>query len=386
MSPLRLLTLALLTASVAGCSDDGGAPPAAGDHPFARAGPVAGQSVLRFAGLDAPVETTVWSNGSVAFQDTCNTGGCLTGTERAFIETDITGDLPVGVPVEVAVAMRTTTNPVFGTFEVFLQAPESTVYYHRFEIDHALGTADVQAMLLPQGPVAVVLAANAPGGDAPETDYELAITITAGPERVPAGAPVGLELGPGSNLTFQAPGQTRPPFLLYGPDDAYLGRFEGNVTLPPTARRGEYVVLVPTGAPWGNLSSDADTQLRGIGLATELGPAGSLPPNEAYDAAWDVTGFPFAVGVLVSNDPAATPIGGPLLSTGFEATLTGANGFAIESGPMCGLCITFGFQAGFGSGTGNELVVAQTYQVHAASSGVTQGLVVTPFARYLDRA
>jgi len=322
----------------------------------------------------------------VAFQDTCNTGACVLDLSRAQHVTDITEHLPAGVPVEVSVAMSTTPSPLFGTFNVFLSAPGSTFYYNRGEVDHARGTSSVQALLRPAGPVEVVLIANSPGGDVPETAYTLSVAITAGPERVPAGAPIGIELGPGSNLTFQAAGQEKPPFLLYAPDDALLGTFAGNVTLPPGAAKGEYVVLVPNGAQWGNLSSDGPRTMRALGLRTELGPEGTLPPAGPYDASWDVAGFPFAVGVAAYAPPDATPFGGPLLSSGFEVRLTGANGFAVESGPVCGFCLTFGFQAFYGSGTGNPDVVAQAYAVHAETTGLTYDLRVTPFARYLDRS
>ncbi len=384
MAKPALLTLALVAATLAGCS--AGTPPAAPTADPIQAEAVAlGQTTLRFAGLTAPIEKTVWANGTVAAQDTCNTGACITDASGALHVTDITGDLPAGVPVEIAVAMSTTPSPLFGTFEVFLNAPESTMYYNHGEIDHASGTASVQAMLRPAGTVEVVLLANAPGGQVPATPYTLSIAISAGPERVPAGAPIGVVLGPGSNLTFQAPGQTKPSFLLYAPDDALLGSYAGNVTLPANAAKGEYVVLLPSGAQWGNLSSDTATAMRAVGLRTEFGPEGSLPPNGAYDGRWDVQGFPFAVGVAASSPPDATPVGGPLVSSGFEVSLIGANGFTLESGPQCGLCLTFGFGATFDSGTGNAEVVAQEYAVHAETVGVTYDLRVVPFARYLDR-
>lgn len=386
MRPSWQPSLALAVLLLAGCAGDAPAPAAAPDDPFQREQVAVGQQVLRYAGLKQAIETTVWANGTVAFQDTCNTGACVTGPERAFHATDITADLPADVPVELVVAMQATPSPLFGTFEVFLDAPESTVYYNRVEQDHAEGTAGVQAMLRPKGTVHVVLAANAPGGDMPATDYTLSIAIAAGPERVPAGAPVGVTLGPGSNLTFQAPGQTKPAFFLYAPDDAFLGSFEGNLTLPAKAAKGEYVVLLPNGSQWGNLSSDTATSMRAVGLRTELGPAGKLPEVGPYDASWTAEGFPMAVGLAVYAPPDATPIGGPLLSTGFEASLTGANGVKVESGPQCGFCFTFGFGASFGSGTGNPDVVAQAYTVHAESQGATAGLHIAPYARYLDRS
>lgn len=372
---------------LAGCSEGGSNEDLApADDPFARTVQGAGETVLRFEGMDGPVEKTVWSNGTIAVQDTCNTGACIVDTSRAYHVTDITGDVPAGVPVELTVSLRYTPHPFFGGPEVFLDAPGSIVYYDRTTVDYATGTGSILAMIRPADTVEVVVAANAPGGETPETPYTLSIAIVAGPERVSPGAPIAITLGPGSNLTYRAPGQTSPEFLLYGPDDALLGLMEGHVTLPADAPRGDYAVLLPNGSQWGNLSSDTASSMRALGLRTGLGPEGHLPEVGAYDATWDVTGFPFAVGVAVYASPDATPIGGPLLSTGFEVSLTGANGFTIESGPVCGLCFTFAFGANFGSGTGNPDVVAQTYAVHAESATATYGLSVVPFARYLDRS
>lgn len=387
-SPARPWPLAVLaTLLLAGCTGgDGGGAPAAGDDASARPVPGAGETVLRFAGLQDDVDATVWANGTVAVQDTCNTGACILDTSRAYHVTDITGDVPAGVPVELTVDLSYEPSAVFGGPEVLLNAPESVVYYARTTIDFATGRGSILAMLRPAGDVEVVVAANAPGGDLPETAYTLSIGIVAGPERVSPGAPIAVTLGPGSNLTYRAPGQAAPPFLLYGPDDALLGLMEGHVALPADAARGDYVVLLPNGSPSGNLSSDTASSMRALGLRTELGPEGQLPEAGAYDASWDVTGVPFAVGVAAYAPPDATPVGGPLLSTGFQASLTGANGVKVESGPVCGFCLTFGFGAFFGSGTGDPAVVAQRYDVHAQTSGATYGLRIAPYARYLDRA
>ncbi len=382
--PLALLfCLAVLSAFLAGCSgggDGGGAPPAATDGPASGAPAM----VTLKNGLAGSVHHTVWANGTVAFQDTCNTGGCITDTSRAIRPTDITEHVPAGAPVRLEIELTYSPNPVgFGGFETWVQSEGGT--YYAYDVDWELGHELVKVVFVPEGKVEVVMAAYGPGGEAPETPYELRVTVDADNETLPDGVPVAVRLGPGATLEADA-GGAQVAFVLYGPDDQPVGRFDDSTTLPEDAASGDYVVLLPNGQPAARLRTDSGAEtMRLLPLRAEMGPVGDLPPNGAYDGSWDVTGIPIGVGIAAYNLPSALGPS-PIVSTGFTMSLRGPGGFTLDSGNLCGICLSFGeYFVTWSSGLGDERVTAGAYTVHAETQ-FTYQVQVVPYALYFDRA
>jgi hypothetical protein len=309
----RLAPLVLAALLLAGCSgspatDDGGpqATPAAGHtgilHPLA------------FAALTAPVSKTLWANGTVAFQDTCNTGGCIMDTSRAIRPTDLSAELPAGVPVRVRLELAYAPHPILADgFDVWLQTDGSVVYSYLYVGEPGLRSAEV--VLLPGGRTEAVMAAFSPGDGLPDSAYTFRIDIEAHPTLLPPGVPVGIALGPGQSIAANGTGVD---LLVYGPDDALIGQFREPFTLPAAARRGEYAVILSGGAASlvvGNAS--APPAMRPLGLSLEVGPETVVAPHGVTAASWDVPGHPLGVGARIYNVQDATGQS-PLVSAGFE--------------------------------------------------------------------
>jgi hypothetical protein len=338
--------------------------------------------VLRNA-LAAPVHKTLWANGTVAAQDTCNTGACVMDTSRAFHTTDISSELPAGAPVQIEVELTYQQAAVnIGGFDTWVQSDQATFYSYTY--DSSAGHVLVRVTLLAGGTTQVVMAAFGPEGSGAETPYTLRIALAADPTGVPPSVPVSVALGPGSSIAATAKGAP-VPFLLYSPTDVALGESKGNRTLAATAPKGEYIVLLPPDSPWANLTTDSgDARMTVLGLRFEMGTEGTLPPNGAYDSSWDVAGSPLGVGVLAHTVPSA--IGpAPLVSAGFQMTLTGPNGFRLESSTLCQICFNFGGNYwGIGSALGDGKVTAGNYAIHAQTDA-TYDIRVAPFAIYAQR-
>jgi hypothetical protein len=390
-----VLLLALLLAGCSGAGTQGGTDasgPSGSGHPTGTVSgtgaqvPLAGKGgPLRYAALAAPMHKTLWANGTVAAQDACNTGGCGVTDSRAERTTDITDELPAaGVPVSIQVELTYPDSLVFtGAFDSWIEAPHGTYYSYTgtYEGGHVL----YNVTLLPGDSVQVVMAAYWPGGGTTETPYTLRIAIDADPSTVTEGIPIGVLLSPGSSLDVRSVKGGAADYVLYGPDDALVGRFKGNHTLPAQAAKGQYAVLLAPDSPAATLwSSGGDGRLVLLGLRFVVGPPGDLPPSGAYDGTWDVAGYPVGVGLLAySVQSAAGPA--PILSVGFSMRMTGPNGFRLETPTLCHVCANLGFGTGWGSGLGDERVTAGTYALHAETSATYQ-VQVRPYAAYLDRA
>jgi hypothetical protein len=373
-----------LAALLAGCS--GSTPPSgladsldtSGDAAVVDLSP---DVLLRHAGLRDPIHTVVWANGTVAAQDTCNTGGCQVD-QRAFRQTPLTGEVVQGVPTLVTIELTWKELPLqFGWFDAYLVAPESTVYAHR--VDYTPGHLSTSLLLRPQGELTLAMAAYGPGGDVPSTSYTLSAQLDADPTALLPGVPVAVAMDGGDRITAGSYGGGKATFLLYGPDDALLGSFEGEHVLPASAPKGDYVAVLPAGGPTGNLTSDSGaTSMRALGLRQEYGPATDLGPSGITEAKWDVTGVPLGVGVYihVDDDPAHTF----MASSGLVASMAGPNGFELDIGAVCGVCLTGGFGYSADSGSGDPRVTAGTYTVRTESQA-TLGGTMDPFAIYLQR-
>ncbi len=129
-----LVGMAFLS-TLSGCAGEGGEPPEVQVAPQDDLALAAlQQTTLAYPGIDAALHHVLWANGTVAAQDTCNTGGCALDESRAFHRTDLTPHLLAGVPMQVTVELAWKETPLaFGWFDAYLEAPETTFYASRAE-------------------------------------------------------------------------------------------------------------------------------------------------------------------------------------------------------------------------------------------------------------
>ncbi|MEA3136199.1 MAG: hypothetical protein QOC71_480, partial [Thermoplasmata archaeon] len=293
--------------------------------------------LLRHVGLAEAIHTTVWANGTVAIQDTCNTGACLLDASRALHLTDLTPFIPAGVPTLLNVELDWKSDLGGGNYDAWIEAPDSTAYSSR--MDFTPGHLELQTILLPHGTITLVMAAFGPGEDVPSAPYTLYATIDADPVGVPPGVPVVVALAGGDTLRAGTYGGGPSPFLLYGPDDALRGQYSGEHTLADGAPSGNYVVIIPDGSPWGNLTTDSGaTEMRALGLHREDGATFDVEPQGAAGRSWDVAGVPVGVGVRAFSD-SDLPLT-MMASLGLRVAIDGPNGFKVEGVEVCGVCLT----------------------------------------------
>ncbi|HLF16366.1 MAG TPA: hypothetical protein VI796_02910, partial [Candidatus Thermoplasmatota archaeon] len=240
--PLALL----LTALLAGCSGGGG-----GSDSTATTGPSRGPDgeilpegmVALTYDLDGPVSATLWANDTFALQETCNFDGNVMNSCPEKV-TDITGDLPQGVPVEISLDLTyATLSPdvwIFG-MEAWVQSEESAFLI--YNATYLAGHVTVKILMVPRGTVEVVAIAGGPTGQTPESPYSLRIDITADNATTPPGVPVLVRLDGNTTVEAKTLAGNKVDILVYGPDDVYHGTYSGSHTVPESAASGEYVVL-----------------------------------------------------------------------------------------------------------------------------------------------
>lgn len=379
MDRRALPTFALLALlMLAGCASE---PPTAGTQGPASttAASEHGLTVLRTGPGEAKIHE-VWANGTVAYQDSCNTSGCARGRAVSFRATDITTSLPSGVPVRVEAEVVYESHPLYGpAWELTILAPDSALYAYTDEM--ASGGATAAGTLLPKGTVEILLSIYQPGGGVPDTPYTLRIRITTDPLTLFPGVPVGIDLGPGDNVSADV------PFLLFAPDGQRLGRFFKLHNIPDDARAGQYMlVLLPEGPP-SPVSGSGGGGLKALALRHEPGPLVTVPQEGVLDQSWDVAGEPLGVGIRIFTQPGAS--GQNALATmGVSATLAGPNGFGLEVLACGGMCVTvgpIGWDLMWTSPLGDDRITAGTYTLRVDSKG-THEAFAQPFAVYVGGA
>ncbi len=384
MRPNRLLLASTLAAFalLAGCAGPsasvGGAQPL-----LAEDGSVLDVSGLHLVGngLGAPLDHTVWANGTITTQDTCDAGACIMDTSRAAHPIDLAAHMPPGVPVRVVVEARYEPNPVRAdNNDLWLDVPDGTYYAYEQESPEP-GVLRVTAIVRSAGQATAVFFTQSQGADPAATPYALFARVQAEPSLVPGGVPVALQMAAGDTLRLGSGGA----FRLFGPDDQPVGAFAGNVTLPASARTGDYAVLLPPDAPASNLSvSGAAKSWQALGIRLVAGEPIHTPPAGVIDVPWTATGVPLGVGFMASPTPAPAGIT-MLVSTGFLIQLRQDGEALLDSGWLCGLCITGGYGLSMSTPIGDERAVAGEYVVHADTQG-TQEMEVVPFTLELERA
>src|SRR5688572_13673687 len=162
--------LACFAFLLAGCAGSPAATPSDGASPVEAAGGGDGARLHALRGGQASaVHKTLWANGTFAAQESCNTGGCGALDSSGLRVTDVTQDLPAGLPVVLQADLTYQPGlPFLAQFDVWIEAPESVV----FSVSHAMeeGRSTASAVLLPGASVSVVAVAYNPA-DVPSAAY-----------------------------------------------------------------------------------------------------------------------------------------------------------------------------------------------------------------------
>ncbi|HUR24489.1 MAG TPA: hypothetical protein VM327_00550 [Candidatus Thermoplasmatota archaeon] len=376
--PGRLMASILAIAvalSLSGCAGSTGHPSGAPETGSLAPDVNHGLTVLRTAKGDAMMHDA-WANGTVAFQDSCNTGGCARERSVSFRVTDITEQLPAGMPVRIEASVEYAPHPLYGAvWELTIEAPGSSVYAYTHSLGQ--GEAVANATLLADGKVTVTLAIFQPGGGIPDTPYSLRIRISSDPVTLLPGVPVGLELRAGDNVSADV------PFLLYAPDGHRIGRFFKLHQVPADSPTGQYsLLLLPEGAP-SPVSSSRGGALKTLALRYEPGPLVTVPQEGVLDQTWDVRGAPVGMGIRIFTQPGIS--GQNVLATmGVNAKVSGPNGFGLEALACGGLCLAagqIGWDLSWRSPLGDDRVTAGAYTLHL-DSHATYDVHAQPFAVY----
>lgn len=344
MSPRLVvcLMLALLTVSLTGCLGGGGggqgAQPTAQDDTAEPGlagstdqGPTANQT-LRYAEAEAN-RSILWRNGSFSTEESCLGGGCLTslvtGNQTTEHPVDLASLAPPGVPAKVQANLTYPTTAGFPTAAMTLGlATPATLYEH--QASSGIGEAGLEATLVRTSSQPLLLNVSAGLAEPDGTDYTLRVSVTTFPDRILAGVPTAVELGPSSGpAVASVVGDDRARIMVWDGDDTFLGGYnltaEEPVKLPNATGADAPVVLVGPRGRAVHLSG-ADGQLRALGLTTVLGEATDAT-GQPGEVTWsfEIPRAPLAAGFyLHSNAPAAA-------ETGWSATVRSPEGRVIEA-------------------------------------------------------
>lgn len=194
-----------------------------------------------------------------------------------------------------------------------------------------------------------------------QIDYEVAIRITADPQRLPSGVVVEVEMpNVGSHILFESVEGDVPDVMVFDPDDVYLTTLEGGNTaemyIEDGMATGAYVFLPVGHGSFYRLRSGADiaegetldVQARILDQIIQTGGAQPAGDSGSYEVVMDVQ--PLQHGILV--------FGG--LNNGAEIRSSGPEGFVMEAnaqGPG------FGFGAFTQTPMGHDALRAGTYTI-----------------------
>lgn len=337
---MKALALALLTLSalVAGCASDApttpqavgaeaedGAPPVDGNAPAA-----ADARVATFA-VPTKVDKTLWLNGTFTLQEQ---GGYLADARQALgLEhtnahvTDISADVPVGVPVRLVAEVDGQVGD--GDIDLWFAIPNEDVWNMRAEAPFGGFTRiETHALRSSTDPIYVVVAYDDPAA-APEAPYALFVEVHADSDLLRAGVPVELPIAEGARAVELATDDVGEDaaLVVWGPDDAFVGRFplaQGNTTLPlpEDAPRGGYVVMLSMDVPRARLAVvgvEEAPRLKPVRQDIQLGDA-MRTTSGVVEWTFSAARVPLQVGLGLSPgnvhekiDVAITSPAGPLI-------------------------------------------------------------------------
>lgn len=405
-----LLAVILVAAPLAGCVGSGGGPssgpdagPAEADDGEDQGSPDAGDAEgteVTTATFDVPNATqTIRRNDTFAPQDSCVTGGCVTGDARHT--TDITEIVPTDAPARVYLNVTYEGLPIYQPVGAWFSAEDVTFYGYSSSFDS--GSIQIEALMVraEAGTVEAVVQLGAPGPSTepdPNTDYTLEVTAVPVTSRIDRGVPVEAQLSPGQTIEATTAGQDTDAdelaFRVYGPDDtavAYVSSDDGSATwtVPENASAGTYA-LANTWTSDVELSTPGGASLRALTIDWTYSEPTTYEGTGAVTWSFDVDRDPLWAGIYVQDSDILGGLNGPTFTaTGFDATLTLPGGETAGGSWDCTICINSlpffgGAHLGFGPARADPGLVAGTYEAELsadASLGYEYGHVVAHYVR-----
>lgn len=403
-----LLMVIMVAAPLAGCVGSGGGGPAAeptevDDGGESQDSPDAGDAEgtdVTTATFEVPNATqTVQRNDSFAPQDSCVTGGCVTGD--ALHTTDLTEIVPADAPARVYVNVTYDGIPTYQPFSAWFDT-EDTVFYG-YSSTYEPGSLQIEALMVRAegGTVesVVQLAAPNPGTEPdPNTDYQLEATVVPVPSRLDRGVPVAVDLSPGQTIEAATVGQDADAdeiaFRVYGPDDAavaYVASDSGSATwtVPKNLTSGAYV-LANTWTSDIELSTSGGASIRALTIDWTYSEPTTYEGTGPVEWSFDVDRDPLWVGVYVRDRDVGAGLNGPWATVdGFDATLTMPGGGTASGSWSCTPCLNLGLIfgsafIGFGPGRADPGLDSGSYGAELssdASVGFEYGHTVAHYVR-----
>lgn len=262
-------------------------------------------------------DVAMWANGTFSAQDASRAhdllpGAGVTGSEGLILH-DITSMVPRGVPVRIFAEV--TSEMAQGDLDLFLNVPQGEWRTGNFFAPYGGASSfEVGVVHVSTEPIEVGLAYDV-AEPAAEVPYTLMVRVIADPELLVNGIVAGVTLPADARLDVELLGETRTngpevedvALMLYGPDDAFLGRFplEGGTTslaLPAGSPAGEYVALLSQGGRNARLLVQGEpAAMRPLGLEWVNGEPVALDAQGRGSWTADYDRAPILVGVWFTS-------------------------------------------------------------------------------------
>lgn len=336
---MRWLVLLFMGMALSGCAGSDDAPDAAMDH---GAGHQAQHMMQNVTFFDMTYGVAQSFAGAFAAQDHPLVQPVVgaAGQPVTNVQThDVTALIPAGIPVFVRIE---------------LDAPAGTYAWLGTDDFAAIWTSDCGACEAGTGAVGSSWSGavqntgqsfwinvwNNQGGFRNPNEYDVAINVTAAPDRIPSGVVVEVELpGPGSHILFEAVEGTMPDVMVFDPNDVYVTTLPGGdsaeMFIEDDMATGAYVFL-PMGhgdfyrlRSGSDVAADESLNVQARILKQVIQTGGTQPAGEAGSMTVDMPVQPLQTGLLM--------FGG--LSNGASIETRGPGGFNLRveaAGPAFG--------------------------------------------------
>ncbi len=277
------------------------------------------------------------ASGSFSATEHCLPVNCFTDSDTHLHFVDLEEILPVGIPVLVEVELESNAEITAGVGGRFLS--EGALWNltpvqqssSQESVIVARPTADAKLYYVVEG-----LFPN-PGAD---TEWTLHAQATPRSGNIPEGFVVGFQVDdPDRPPTFHSTRFTVGTFMLFDPDDEYLGtyRTDSNTSIPfeESGKSGEYVLFVP----WDEVALELKTHpeaasppaLRPLGISRTDGEFQASVPQSPVEWDFDVGPTALAVGIMIRAETS-------YMATEERLYLESPSGVLFDDS-LCGFCI-----------------------------------------------
>ncbi len=331
------------------------------------------QTLLRFP-LEAAFTEQLWVNGSFEPQETGAGGGFLTGAFQKRV--DLSDLVPAEVPtrLQVSVTMDAQEVPFVGPTGRADPSSNDTVWYDSTWKNPEPGRFEMSGLLKrsEDGLVGLLLEAYLPGAEGPpEMGFSLQASVTARPDSVPDRVPVAVQLAGNDTINVQVKGEEHAELLVYGPDDALVGRLfffgQDDWTVPP-GRAGEFVLLPVLGSGDIKITKQGEAvderhTMRALGFREQIGQPRDVEPFGTTSWTFEVDELPLRVYVTLAG-----PSGEPWMCNGVATVrLSSPEGTILDRSVECPspTNVPFLYEEAWTwePGVGDPRLVAGTYEV-----------------------